>query len=987
MKTNILIFAAALCFGASFALGNLPDENGRVKFDFSDASVWTLPSGAGERLAAAPGVSGAVLQVNGSGVGSNAWLYKQFPFGKIRDKSPSQLAKLTFKARIISGSGTGAMTGALFSTKDLTVSENWETYTIIFPVSAAKQADDLRFGQWASTGTFQFAEAVLEPVGASFAQDGFSAEESYNSKTDRYAFQTAFDALGGAYSPRLEKMNCHFNTNRYCFSNMEYLEYNFPLVSNAPQNITLRCNIGYYTSGEIKVEYALDNQPWKELGRLKAGEKEFSFPVSSAKALRVRFTGLEKSYMQLYGFSLESTSVQNTSETIAASESSLRSGQTFFWTANPGSALPPKDYFDKLDSTLLPRTQTGNQTCEKTAVWTDSQGAEKQVKITAQYYVPDYYREDYGNRLAIADSPAALWWSNSTRKIAPRRKAPELNAENAVNQKAIRLSAAGNDYESAQLVFVPQKGTGVAEITAVSDLVNNQGGKIDKSNIDIRQVLYHFVNNPTDSTGVRDFWPDALVPLSVNEKTPFVKLSSEVNTPLWITVYVPENAPEGEYRGTISVRFADANKKTISVPVYLRVWGFNLPKENHIETAFGFRPNYMADYHGLKTDEDRRLVLDKYMTLFSQYRISPYDPVPYDPFTVKFIPDKEKPENSRAEIDFTRFDKAFAQALEKYHFTNYRLSIPGMWGKILDYKTESPEFQAMFKSAVKQIQIHLSEKGWLDKCYVYWFDEPAPADYPFVRSQMNLLHENAPKIPTMLTEEPSEKSVTEKDLGHIDIWCPVTSNYNHKLADACRAQGSRFWWYVCCSPRAPYCTEFVDHPAVELRTWLWQTHKYNVKGVLVWASNYWTSPTAFPNPKEPQNPYLDPMCYVQNFGVPVGTKKYWGNGDGRFIYPPLSCAQPSKTPCLDAPVPSIRLAMLREGIEDYEMLYLLEELLSKAGENISLRQRAEYTQLLEVPEEITSDMTHFSPTPDAIYVQREKIAQAIEALLKIEANR
>ncbi|MDO5113972.1 MAG: hypothetical protein Q4E67_06315, partial [Planctomycetia bacterium] len=154
------------------------------------------------------------------------------------------------------------------------------------------------------------------------------------------------------------------------------------------------------------------------------------------------------------------------------------------------------------------------------------------------------------------------------------------------------------------------------------------------------------------------------------------------------------------------------------------------------------------------------------------------------------------------------------------------------------------------------------QKGWLDMVYIYWFDEPDSKDYDFVRDGMNLIKKYAPDLPTMLTEEPSMKTIAENALGKVDIWCPVTPNFSEEEAKLCMDKGERFWWYVCCWPRAPYCTEFIDHSAVELRTWLWQTWKYNVKGILIWTSNWWTSDTAFPDWNHPQNPYEDPLSYV-----------------------------------------------------------------------------------------------------------------------------
>ena len=301
--------------------------------------------------------------------------------------------------------------------------------------------------------------------------------------------------------------------------------------------------------------------------------------------------------------------------------------------------------------------------------------------------------------------------------------------------------------------------------------------------------------------------------------------------------------------------------------------------------------------------------------------------------------------------------------------------------RIGSFGENTPEYKAMFSSYVKQLEDHLREKGWLKYAYIYWFDEPDPKDYEFVANGFRRLNKYAPGLRRMLTEEPADNVLA----GVVDIWCPVSFNYDHEAAERRRAHGERFWWYVCTGPKEPYCTLFIDHPATELRTWLWQTWQRDIVGTLVWQSNYWTSNAAFPDPTKPQNPYQDPMGYVSGYSTPKGTKRFWGNGDGRFIYPPESAAVPGKSgpgPIIEPPVSSIRWEMLREGIEDYEFLYTLRESLAKRREGLKPEQIRQYEALLEVPDEITRDMTTFTTDPKPIYTRRARIAEAIERLKK-----
>ena len=114
-------------------------------------------------------------------------------------------------------------------------------------------------------------------------------------------------------------------------------------------------------------------------------------------------------------------------------------------------------------------------------------------------------------------------------------------------------------------------------------------------------------------------------------------------------------------------------------------------------------------------------------------------------------------------------------------------------------------------------------------------------------------------------------------------------------------------------------------------------------------------------------------------------KKYFGNGDGRFLYPPLRAATPGLSgsgPVIEPPVSSIRWEMLREGIEDYEYLWLLRDLIAKRRASLTAEQVKSYESLLEVPEAITRDMTTFTTDPRPIYARRAAIAEAIEQLVK-----
>ena len=74
---------------------------------------------------------------------------------------------------------------------------------------------------------------------------------------------------------------------------------------------------------------------------------------------------------------------------------------------------------------------------------------------------------------------------------------------------------------------------------------------------------------------------------------------------------------------------------------------------------------------------------------------------------------------------------------------------------------------------------------------------------------------------------------------------------------------------------------------------------------------------------------LDP-CNSLNPDYGAGHIGRWGNGDGRFLYPPRRDPETSVEPNRDAPINSMRWENLRDGMEDYEYFWLLQQAIQQA---------------------------------------------------------
>lgn len=1008
MRSALRLALIASVFGlfpfgsAAYAAADnlLPNPEFRQGVDQPEG--WRLSGGQGRWL------DHDVLEVTGTGKGSNHWSC-QVPV------SPGRLYRFTFRGRQAAGSGL-AISGPDFANRDYSrLAEAWQWYGHVFRVPEGRSQASLRLGQWQARGTVQFDAVRLVPVLPVFRPVGnLLLGEGEALGKSRYTFDGSFGHAGGNYHRVLASATASFNSDRWCFSGPEEVTYRFELPGHPFQAGAARFHVNYHTAGECVMEASRDGQQWHVVARrsgtgtARAALPEGLFP---AQTLFLRLRG------EAAGASFQVNQVRL--EAAVAGEPPAGTGRTWFAdmpsgplaemveslmlddnvassqatvllrVKNPtpelahailearisrpdgGSEMPDPaetDIYPGRSHTFsfeVPINQPGPYGAELTLT-VQNRGA---LRTSLSLEVPDFYRTDYGQRIKGISGKAAVWWCQATRKVPRSRSLP------AVEGAAARLSAARHDYEAVQIVLRPNQPLRLLSATA-SPLGGPSAAVIPAENVRIWRVHYHWVDHPTDATGVRDWWPDALPPLPKHKP---LEIPAGENQPLWVLVYVPRDARPGDYTGSIKL---SAEGWSETVPIALHVWDFALPEKNRLETAFGFDPSLVFRYHGAKSEADRRKLLDLYFRSFAEHRISPYDPVPLDHFQVRFITEEPQP---RAEIDFARFDQAMAEAVAKYHFNTFRLPIQGMGGgtfharhepQIGPFKENTPQYQALFASQVRQLESHLREKGWLDMAYVYWFDEPDPKDYAFVRAGMERLKRFAPGIRRMLTEEPVEPL-----FGAVDIWCPVSFNYDHAAAEKRRHLGERFWWYVCCGPKAPYCTLFIDHPATELRVWHWQTWQRKIAGTLIWSTNYWTSSAAYP--ETPQNPYEDPMSYVSGYGTPRGTKAYWGNGDGRFLYPPEAAAVPGLSgdkAVIEPPVSSIRWEMLREGVEDYEFLWLLRQRLQQCRNRLPPEEIKYLEALLEVPPEITREMTAFTTDPGPIYARRAAIAEAIERL-------
>jgi len=1132
--------------------------NGSFEVGEKTPMGWQLTQGGGEWSKTA-GLDGtAAVMVSGDGKSENAWLSGPVTF------LPERCYRFTFSVRGEEAGGGTVVSGPSFANVDVgTPGTAWTTHTAVFttPVRKDELTAPVRLGQWQMKGRAYFDEARLVPVQPVYAAFGdMVLGEGEKVDGNAYTFEAPFSSESRNGSRALLWHTASFNTDRWCFHEGSAVTYRHALTGRALLSGEVEVSCGYYVSGRAVIDASRDAQDWKHVGVVtNTGTVRVSLPVDlfPAETFFIRLRGAKAPCnLQVHGYAFHG---QVNGEPVAARAGSTRyvevthSRRLAAQVTGLGDVLPgggnwvglhvqnaAKAAWEGAASVVFSRPGEAARTnamavtvpgagaydvkvpyeVPGVGLWDMAIALSNAFEARTSVRIPEYYDDGYGELIPVNNPKLNLWRASSGWKIPRCRALPRQIA------KSLALRVARNEWEATQLVLAPNEA--LSNVTVQVSALLYGGNRIPREDVAVLRVGYVPVAKKTDSTGVLGDWPDPLLPQSGT-----LNLEAGRMQPYWIRVKAPKNTPFGIYRGTVTVA-ADGLK--VSTVLNVEVYDFELPDAMTCETAFGFSPQTVWRYQGVRDPAQRREVLDKYLRTLSEHHISPYNPAPLDGWRVDwkglnpwrggvidtrekaeglgalYVCDESERENRCASysqtlplpkkdiriafkhkttkgqaflftlnylgadgewisghntdipvqgktewqtfektvsafpadaaacrlsvwaagyqepgvatgglwidalsvvdaetgkalmsdgafepidaqkvepvFDWGAWDAAMAQAFTNYHFNTFVIHVEGLGGgtfqgrsepTFLGYKEDSPEYDVLLGKYLRGIESHLREKGWLDRAYVYWFDEPDPQDYPYVMNGFAKLRKHAPGLRRMLTEQ------VEKDLaGGPNLWVPLTPSLNVEGTEARRAAGDQFWWYVCCGPKAPYATEFIDHPGTEMRVWLWQTWAERVTGVLIWETDYWTSNTAYPDRDHPQNPYLDPMSWVGDGSLAAGTRQPWGNGDGRFVYPPPTAADghPS-APILDGPVDSVRLELLRDGIEDYEYFVLLKRLLSEKAGKLDTTARAAYEALLVVPSEVSASLTRFTRDPEPIETHRDKLARAIVELKKL----
>lgn len=492
------------------------------------------------------------------------------------------------------------------------------------------------------------------------------------------------------------------------------------------------------------------------------------------------------------------------------------------------------------------------------------------------------------------------------------------------------LELAANEYESIELVVVALPG-GVKDVRVVCSELKSRTASI--RDVQVRPVADLYVPARGEHAG---WYPDVLLP-----KKSFDVPADRVARGVWITVHAPADTPADLYSGTVTVSAAGC--EPVEMPIAVRVWGFSVPHQRNLPTEFSMRPHQLARfYFGQKAFNEfsKYLTAPVYRQLLAwqlEYRIAPY---PYCAGTagtrsmVGYLGERLDGDTV-VELDFTEYDK------------NTQLMLDHGVDMVCAGILFSPP-EAYYKSFLPKMYEHLRQKGWDEKAFIYGWDEFKPEKLAEVRQDHAWIKQFAPTFRHMIPVNHAENLPDPDDPGIMDIWVPILSLYSRQFADERARHGQPVWAYIVNSSEGSFD---VRRSMGHYRSLFWNLWRRRCAGFLYYGTTFyhWAPGTADFNPD----------------GSPKKTFLGRGGSNMDFLCYPAG-ARPE-----DGLNASVRLEAIRDGLEDWEYLHLLRDLV-ESGPKTSPQVR-DAARLLE---EIDSGLA------GPLLEQRRSVAEAIETLMR-----
>lgn len=461
------------------------------------------------------------------------------------------------------------------------------------------------------------------------------------------------------------------------------------------------------------------------------------------------------------------------------------------------------------------------------------------------------------------------------------RMTPAIDLAREDVAPSVMLDLARGEREGAQAVVWAESGKPRIALKT-SKLKSATGDIIAAKNV--RVFIEHpMVVKQGSPAGRSGTYVDPLIPAARRD----VVITKTNRLLIWIDIEAPRQATPGLYKGEVVIHRSNrhgvgSGDPLAKIPVEIKVQDVRLPERPMLESSVGLDQSQLSRFESEAAEgEGLRDVTESYVSELANARLSAADLGVIFPGTL--------PGHQGLAGD----ELYLKRVINRPGVASVRIPM------YLTHPFADPLGRDR-KAAVlylRKAAAWARRNGWIDRAYVFVFDEPDDADAGAVREMYELLKEADPQLRHLVVREASARVFQ----GSVDIWAPNINPRRYKRADVIREKraGNSTWWYPSITSWQPWPTLFIDDLRPAPRALGWLAWREGIDGFLYWSSTHW---------HEVQDPLNDPGTYNETNIV--------GNGDGVLLYPGGFLGLAS------TPIPSVRLFQLRDGLEDYDLLSL-----------------------------------------------------------------
>ncbi len=479
-----------------------------------------------------------------------------------------------------------------------------------------------------------------------------------------------------------------------------------------------------------------------------------------------------------------------------------------------------------------------------------------------------------------------------TQKVLPDEDLAQ--AEDLLRAERVELAAARGESEQVQLVLRPTAAlTGLDLRFSALDgpgAIPAEAWRWERvAYTQVRRGSYHYGLR----TGQSGMLPDPLEPPG-----PF-DAPAGTNTTLLLTIEVPRDAEAGEYAGSVTV---EGGGFSATVPVALTVWEIALPEEHRLI-------NYSS-------------TVERDPEVFRRLRELDVNTLKYGAAGIEIDVD----DNGVMTLGFEEYDEQAELLLDELGFLTIGvpptmpLTSRGPRDRYLSRPVAvgSDEFWPLFEQYMRGVGDHLRERGWADRVIWKIGDELPEEMFPLTAEMCRRAKAVWPELRILLTTNSMSDELAE----HLDIWCPGWHLFAVRADEAPeqwlirRAHGMEMWAYL----NSAYMLNAEWNPGA-MRLFPAALAKNGFTGALWWSLRSYGGGYGDEYEGEP-----DPWTEIRPIKSERRDKTYYDFGNGHLLYPPREHDPVWRS--------SLRWEAFRQGMDEYDMLMLLEERAEAAVEKL-----------------------------------------------------